>query len=141
MQHGGAGCQNARMNTRHFWIPLGLAGLLYLSFRAFGWWGFSLVSSGVIFWLLQHTSRLMRTMERAAQQPVGVVGNAVMLHSQLHRGMRLLQVIGLSGSLGQQTTTSGAQPEVFTWHDEAGDRVSCTFQDGRLTDWDFTRQA
>jgi len=136
-----ARCQNVSMNARNFWIPLGLAGLLYLSFRAFGWWGFSLVSSGIIFWLLQHTSRLMRTMERAAQQPLGVVGSAVMLNSQLHPGMRLLQVIGLSGSLGKQTSPSAQQTEVFTWHDASGDSVSCTFQDGRLTDWALTRQA
>ena len=82
------------MNWRKPLIPLGLAGLLFLSFRAFGWWGFSLVSSGIVFWLLQHTHRLMSTMERAADQPLGLVANAVMFHAQLHKGLRLLQVIG-----------------------------------------------
>jgi hypothetical protein len=129
------------MNWRNLWIPMALSGLLYLSFRAFGWWGFSLVSSGVIFWLLQHTTRLMRTMERAAEQPMGVVANAVMFHSQLHKGMRLLQVIGHAGSLGKRVSPAGEQPEVFTWHDASGDTVSCTFQEGRLTDWAMARQA
>jgi hypothetical protein len=127
------------MNWRNLLIPLGLAGLLFLSFRAFGWWGFSLVSSGIVFWLLQHTHRLMKTMERAADQPMGVVANAVMFHAQLHKGLRLLQVIGLSGSLGQLQTEPRAQPEVFLWHDEAGDQVQCSFTDGRLTDWQLQR--
>ena len=64
--------QNRRMNWRNIYLPAGLAGLLYLSFRAFGWWGFSLVSSGIIFWLLQHVTRLMKTMESAAERPISV---------------------------------------------------------------------
>jgi len=127
------------MNWRKLLVPLGLAGLLYLSFRAFGWWGFSLVSSGIVFWLLQHTHRLMQTMERAADQPMGVVANAVMFHAQLHPGLRLLQVIGLSGSLGQLQSEPRAQPEVFVWHDEAGDQVQCSFAEGRLTEWQLQR--
>ena len=127
------------MNWRKFLIPLGLAGLLLLSFRAFGWWGFSLVSSGIVFWLLQYTHQLMQTMERASGQPMGVVPNAVMFHAQLHPGLRLLQVIGLSGSLGRLQSESGVQPEVFVWHDEAGDQVQCQFAEGRLTEWQLHR--
>ena len=134
-------CQNEWMNWRKLLIPLGLAGLLLLSFRAFGWWGFSLVSSGIVFWLLQHTHRLMQTMERASARPVGVVANAVMFHAQLHPGLRLLQVIGLSGSLGQLQSEPQAQPEVFAWQDEAGDRVQCHFAEGRLTEWQLHRAA
>ena len=61
------------MNWRNLAVVTGLAVLLYGSFRALGWWGFSLVSSGIVFWLLQLTTRLMQTMERAADQPVGSV--------------------------------------------------------------------
>ena len=116
-----------------------MAGLLFLSFRAFGWWGFSLVASGIIFWLLQHTSRLLFSLERAADQPVGTVPNAVMFHAQLHNGLRLLQVLSLAGSLGRLDSTQGQQPEVFVWRDEAGDEVRCSFQEGRLTDWALRR--
>ena len=133
--------QNRRMNWRNIFIPMGLAGLLFLSFRAFGWWGFSLASSGIIFWLLQHVTRLMKTMESAAERPMGSLDNAVMFHSQLHRGQRLLKVIGMAGSLGQLQTEKGVQPEIFAWQDEAGDRVECTFQEGRLTDWHMQRAA
>ena len=127
------------MNWRTLWIPLALAGLLFLSFRAFGWWGFSLVASGIIFWLLQHTSRVLFSLERAADQPVGAVPNAVMFHAQLHNGLRLLQVLSLAGSLGRLDSPQGQQPEVFVWRDEAGDEVQCRFQEGRLMDWVLSR--
>ena len=127
------------MNWRTLWIPFALAGLLFLSFRAFGWWGFSLVASGIIFWLLQHTSRLLFSLERAADQAVGAVPNAVMFHAQLHNGLRLLQVLSLAGSLGRLDSPQGQQPEVFVWRDEAGDEVQCSFQEGRLMDWVLSR--
>ena len=129
------------MNWRTLWIPFALAGLLFLSFRAFGWWGFSLVASGIIFWLLQHTSHLLFSLERAADQPVGTVPNAVMFHAQLHNGLRLLQVLSLAGSLGRLDSPQGQQPEVFVWRDEAGDEVQCSFQEGRLMDWVLSRHA
>jgi hypothetical protein len=124
--------QNRRMNWRNLLLPIGLAGLLFLSFRAFGWWGFSLACSGTIFWLLQHVTRLMKTMEAAAQRPMGTLDNAVMFHAQLHNGQRLLEVIGLARSLGQRQSASGVQPEIFSWHDQAGDGVECTFDQGKL---------
>ena len=128
--------QNARMNWRNIYLPAGLAGLLYLSFRAFGWWGFSLVSSGIIFWLLQHVTRLMKTMESAAERPMG---NAVMFHATLHPGQRLLKVIGLARSLGQLRTESGQQPEIFVWQDPAGDKVHCEFKEGCLVRFTLER--
>ena len=120
---------------------MALAGLLFLSFRAFGWWGFSLAASGVIFWLLQHTSRLLFSLERAADQPVGTVASAVMFHAQMHNGLRLLQVLSKAGSLGRLESPQGQQPEVFVWRDEAGDEVRCSFQEGRLTEWVLSRHA
>lgn len=129
------------MNWRSLTLTFGLAALLYLSFRAFGWWGFSLVSSGIIFWLLQHVTRLMKTMESAAERPMGSLNNAVMFHAQLHRGQRLLKVIGMAGSLGKLQSDKGVQPEIFVWQDEAGDRIECTFQQGQLTSWSLQRAA
>ncbi len=127
------------MNWRNLWIPFALAGLLFLSFRAFGWWGFSLVASGIVFWLLQHTSRLLLSLQRAADQPMGTVPNAVMFHAQLHNGLRLQQVLSLAGSLGRLASPQGQQPEVFVWRDEAGSEVQCSFQEGRLIDWVLSR--
>jgi len=120
---------------------MALAGLLFLSFRAFGWWGFSLAASGIIFWLLQHTSRLLFSLQRAADQPVGTVANAVMFHAQLHNSLRLLQVLSLAGSLGRLESIQGQQPEVFVWRDETGDEVRCSFLEGRLNEWALSRHA
>ena len=127
------------MNWRNIAVVLGLAVLLFGSFRAFGWWGFSLVSSGIVFWLLQLSTRLMQTMERAADQPVGTVANAVMFHAQLHDGLRLLNVIGLAASLGQRISSEDKNTDVFEWRDTVGDSVQCRFDEGRLQHWSLLR--
>ena len=127
------------MNARNIAVVLGLAVLLYGSFRAFGWWGFSLVSSGIVFWLLQLSTRLMQTMERAADQPVGSVANAVMFHAQLHDGLRLLKVIALAASLGQRITSVDKSTDIFEWRDAGGDSVQCHFNEGRLQQWSLSR--
>ena len=129
------------MNGRNLAVVLGLAVLLYGSFRAFGWWGFSLVSSGIIFWLLQMSTGLMQTMERAADQPVGSVNNAIMFHAQLHDGLRLLKVIGLAASLGQRLPSDDKSMDIFEWRDGADDCVQCHFQEGRLRQWTLVRAA
>jgi hypothetical protein len=120
------------MHWRTFLLILGLVALLFASFRAFGWWGFSLTSSGIIFWLLQHVTRLMTTMEKATERPVGTVDSAVMFHAALHPGMRLLNVIGVARSLGQLQSAPNQQPEIFVWQDPANDKVECEFEQGRL---------
>jgi hypothetical protein len=127
------------MNVRNIAVVLGLAVLLYGSFRAFGWWGFSLVSSGIVFWLLQLSTRLMQTMERAANQPVGTVANAVMFHAQLHDGLRLLKVIALAASLGQRIPSEDKSTDIFEWRDAGGDSVQCHFLEGRLQQWSLSR--
>lgn len=127
------------MNARNIAVVLGLAVLLYGSFRGFGWWGFSLVSSGIVFWLLQLSTRLMQTMERAANQPVGTVANAVMFHAQLHDGLRLLKVIALAASLGQRIPSEDKSTDIFEWRDAGGDSVQCHFHEGRLQQWSLSR--
>ena len=127
------------MNWRNMAVVLGLAVLLFGSFRSLGWWGFSLVASGIVFWLLQLTTRLMQTMERAADQPVGTVANAVMFHAQLHRDLRLLKVIGLAASLGQRIDNEDKTTDIFEWRDAGGDSVQCQFLEGRLQQWSLAR--
>jgi hypothetical protein len=127
------------MNWRNIVVVFGLAVLLYGSFRAFGWWGFSLVSSGIVFWLLQLSTRLMQTMERAANHPVGTVANAVMFHAQLHDGLRLLKVIALAASLGQRIPSEDKSTDIFEWRDAGGDSVQCHFLEGRLQQWSLSR--
>lgn len=83
----------------------------------------------------------MKTMESAAQRPMGQVDNAVMLHSQLHPGQRLLEVIGLANSLGQRTPHEDASQEAFVWQDGHGDQVWVVFAEGRLMQSSLRRAA
>ena len=67
----------------------------------FGVGGVTSVVSYVVFWLLLQFSRALRTLRHASARPVGSVAGAVALHAKLERGMRLPQILKLTGSLGR----------------------------------------
>jgi len=104
----------------------------------YGWRGVALAVSVVAFWLLLQFSRMLRLMRAAAGRPLGLVDSAVMLQSKLAPGMRMLQVVALTGSLGRKL---GDDPECFAWHDAGGDRVRLEFSAGRLARWQLERAA
>ena len=81
----------------------------------------------------------MKTMESAAERPMGTLDNAVMFHAQLQTGQRLLTVIGLARSLGQLQSAPNQQPEIFVWQDPANDKVECEFEQGRLVRYELKR--
>jgi len=119
------------------WIGSGLAlvalvggGLLY------GWQGVILALTVVVFWLLLQFSRLMRVMKAASEGPVGRVESAVMLNAKLRAGMRLIEVLPLTRSLGQKISDS---PETFGWTDAGGARVELVLDAGRVTRWTLLR--
>ena len=103
---------------------------------AYGWRGVLLALTVVVFWLLLQFSRALRVMRLAAQAPVGVVPSAVMLHSKLGAGMRLMEVVTISRSLGRKLRDD---PETFAWRDESGAEVEIEFVDGRCRQWRLTR--
>ncbi len=94
---------------------------------AYGWPGVALALSVVVFWLLLQFSRALRVMRKAAANPIGHTPSAVMLQARLHPGMRLLQVLALTRSLGEKT---GDAPEAYVWRDAGGDAVHVTLQGG-----------
>ena len=98
-----------------------------------------MVAGGVVMWILLQWTRLLHTLKKTAKRPIGTVGSAVMLQARLHPGLTLLQVLALAGSLGQQQSLAGAEPEVYQWTDGAGSVVRCEFVRGRLTLWQLTR--
>ncbi len=102
----------------------------------YGWRGVVLALSVVVFWLLLQFSRTLRVMRKAAQQPVGHVANAVMLHARLHAGMHLTQVLAVTRSLGRKLADD---PETFAWQDEQGDAVEVEFDDGSASVWRLRR--
>ena len=101
-----------------------------------GWPGVALAATVVVFWLLLQFNRVVRAMRRASGQPVGHVASAVMLNAQLQAGMTLLQVIGLTRSLGRRV---GEVPEVWAWADPGGVEVRVTLAGGKVQSWTLIR--
>jgi hypothetical protein len=67
---------------------------------------------------------------------VGAIDSAVMLHSRLHPGMRLVQILRLTRSLGRKVADD---PETFAWRDAEGSEVRAEFRAGRLAAWRLLR--
>ncbi|MEN9628507.1 MAG: hypothetical protein RJA10_1734 [Pseudomonadota bacterium] len=97
---------------------------------SYGWQGVVLAVSVTVFWLLLQFSRVLRVMRMAAGRPVGSIENAVMLHAKLRPGLKLLQILPLTRSLGQKVADD---PETFVWTDGGGDRVRVELRDGHCT--------
>lgn len=91
----------------------------------------------VVFWLLLQFTRVMRAMRMAGQSPVGQVPSAVMLNARLHAGMRLIDIIQLTRSLGEKLAD---EPETFAWHDDSGASVQVQLEGGRVRHWVLTRR-
>ncbi len=103
---------------------------------SYGWPGVALAVTVVVFWLLLQFNRAVRAMRIAADRPVGHVDNAVMLHTKLGAGMRLLDVLKITRSLGQRVADD---PETFLWRDAGGDAVRVELRDGKLVAWALER--
>ncbi len=100
----------------------------------FGWQGIVFATTGIVFWLLLQMSRLMRLMQKAGAAPMGSVANAIMLSSKLHEGMTLVELIKLTGSLGEKLTE-----DTYVWRDTGGDAVEVVLKKGKLAEWRLTR--
>ncbi len=120
-------------------VVLALMGIGFLAYRAYGWPGLALAAGGVVMWMLLHMTRMLKVLQRAAQQPVGSVASAVMLQSRLARGMTLLQVLGFAGALGQRVDEPDGSLERYQWSDASGATVVCAFENGKLTHWELLR--
>jgi len=127
------------MNLRNLYIPAVIVLLVALAWRAMGWPGIALVASGLVLWALLHFNQLMRVMKRAADNPIGYVGSAVMLNARLKAGVNLMHVVAITRALGEQLSAPNAQPEVFRWTDGTQSHVTCEFAQGRLVRWQLER--
>lgn len=103
----------------------------------YGWPGVVLAITVVVFWLLLQFSRSLRVLRDASGRPVGSVDNAVMLQARVQPGMRLVDVLKLTRSLG---TKVGDEPaEAFVWRDGAGDAVRIELRGGKVSGVTLTR--
>ena len=105
-------------------------------YLAYGWPGVALAVSAVVFWLLLQFSRIVRVMRQASGRPVGTVDNAVMLNARLKAGLRLIDILPLTGSLGEKLADD---PETFRWRDAGGDAVQVELRRGRVSAWRLER--
>ncbi|MEI6383181.1 MAG: glycerate kinase [Betaproteobacteria bacterium] len=127
------------MNYKKILIPIGVAVLFYAGWSSSQWMGVAFVGSGLVMWALLYITRMIKTMLRAANRPVGFVDSAVMLNAKLKAGDNLMHVIAMTRSLGKLQTPFHEQPEVFTWTDGTQSVVTCTFVDGLLKEWQLVR--
>ncbi len=114
---------------------------IVLGWFQWGWQGVILAISVVVFWLLLQFSRALRVMRQAAGAPMGHVDSAVMLNAKLRQGMRLMEIIPLTRSLGQAVEGEPAASEAFTWTDTSGACVRVQLVGGRLRQWSLERPA
>jgi hypothetical protein len=117
----------------------GLAALaVALGYAVYGWQGVAIAGSAMVFWLLLQLSRAMRVMRTAGDAPVGTVPSAVMLQSKMRAGLRLMDIILLTRSLGEKLADD---PETYRWRDPGGDSVEVELAGGKVRSWRFNRVA
>ena len=120
------------------------AAALALGYRTYGWPGFMLAVTAVVFWLLLQFSRALRTVRNAAGAPIGSVRSAVMFNARLRPGMTMPQVLALAGSLGRRLdavvdAATAKGDETWSWQDEGNVAVDAVFGAGRLLRWQLRR--
>ena len=121
------------------WALAALA--LVAGYVGYGGPGVLLALTVIVFWLVLQFSRALRTMKRVAGRPVGAVDSVVMMHSKLHAGMRLPDILKLSGSLGRRVESPpGADTECYAWIDAGGDEVVVDLRGGVLAAWRLQRK-
>jgi hypothetical protein len=110
-----------------------------------GWQGVVMAITLISFWLLLQFNRALRVMRQAGGAPVGRVGSAVMVHARMRRGMRLMEIIPITRSLGQaadpdpQAGPGLGVREAFTWTDDSGAQLRVDLAGGRVVRWTLQR--
>ena len=122
------------MNPIVGWALAALA--VAIAWQKYGWQGAAFAVTLVVFWLLLQFNRAIKVMKNAASAPVGHLNSGVMFNSQLKRGMTMIQVVGLSRSLGRKVSD---KPETWSWSDASDAAVTLVFRDGKLDTWTLVR--
>ena len=118
------------MNTRIAWLLAIVA--VAVGAWLYGWQGAVFGITLAVFGMLLQFSRALRIMRAAARVPVGYVASATQLAVRLKAGMALVQVVQITGSLGEALSD---QPEVWAWRDPGGTALRVTLVSGRVTEW------
>ena len=108
-----------------------------LAWQGYGWQGVAVAVTAIVFWLLLQFNRAVRVMKNAAEMPIGHVDSAVMFQSKLKAGMRLMDIITLTRSLGEKVADD---PETYVWRDASAAAVRVELRGGRCTAWALSRE-
>ena len=123
-------------------MKAGLGALLALAClvaggAVYGWQGVVFALTAILMLLLVQFTKLMRVMGRASRAPIGRRGNALVVEVRLKADMPLVDVLTLTGSLGEAVPN---QAHAYTWTDEGGDRLTLQFSpNSRLQSWQLQR--
>ena len=109
-----------------------------VGWQQYGWQGLLFAFSIIVFWLLLQFSRTLRVMQRAGQAPKGRIDSAVRVQAKLRSGMPLLEVLQVTGSLGERGDADGPR-ETWVWTDAGDARLTLTMERGRLAQWVLQR--
>lgn len=126
-----------RWKSLAWWALAAVA--VFVAWRQYGSGGLLLAFGALLFWLLLQFTRVMTVMKTAARRPKGHVRDAAQLHRRLRLGVKLFDLVRATGSLGEQVSPDGAQPEVYHWTDSGGVRLIGTFDNGRLVSHELAR--
>ena len=122
------------------WIGWALAVVAVVAgWLLYGWPGVLLAITVTVFWLLLQFTRALRAMRQAGQSQVGHVGSAVMFNARLRPGLRLLDIIQMTRSLGERLSAEGEDPERWRWRDEGDSSVTLSLRHGKLVAWTLER--
>jgi len=127
------------MKCQKLLVPLASVLLVITAYVFYRWSGVAVAAGALVMWLLLHFTQMMQVLKRAANQPIGYVGSAVMMNAKLKSGMTLLHVVAFTRSLGEPLSPKGSQPEIFRWTDGSESRVTCEFRHGKLQNWELLR--
>lgn len=110
---------------------------LFAGGAVYGWKGVVFALSAILLLLLLQFTKLMRVMGSASRAPVGRLGNALVVEVRLKAGMPLVDVLALTGSLGEAVE---GRPQAYAWVDQGGDRLTLQFSPAsRLLSWTLQR--
>ncbi len=129
------------MQIQKILVPVGIVALVVVAYREYSWAGAAMALSLVVTWVLLHFTRTLQVLKRAANRPIGTVASAVMLNAKLRPGVTLLHVVAMTKSLGALQSPKDTQPELYRWADASDSHVTCTFNGGKLVEWQLQRPA
>ncbi len=102
---------------------------------SYGWRGLVLALTVIAFWAVLQFNRATRVLRNAGQRPKGLVDSVVMTQARLSPGLSRLEVLQITGSLGEPFNDH----DEWRWRDAGGNELVLTFRRDVLVRWALAR--